>query len=129
MEIKVKEGSNGYDAVIDILSMVVSQLYKDYFPGDLLVRIGFKYEKNDEYEYENELLYCSAFAGYECFKDDWWEGQKYINILGFIPVDDVRLFDFTLTKNANGDIVAKSEFIHPAYDTTVISEGPSYEIV
>lgn len=131
MEIKLKEGNNGYNAVIDIVSMIVPQLYRQYFPGDLIVRIGFKYEEDDEYEYENEFLYCSESADYVCFADDWWEGQQYISILGFVPVDDIRHFDFMLPKNEKGDIVAESytEFIHPTYDIAVISEGPAYEIV
>ena len=131
MEIKLKDGVTGYNAVIDILSMIVPQLYTKYFPGDLIVRIGTKYTEDDEYYYENEILYCSAFAGYEGFQDDWWEGQQYINIIGFVPVDDIRHFDFMLPKNEKGAIVAESysEFIRPTYDIAVILEGPSYEII
>lgn len=130
IEIKLKEGNNGYDAVIDILSTIIPQIYKNYFPGDLIVRIGFKYNEEDDYEYENELLYSSDLADdYSCFKDDWWEGQKYINILGFIPVDDIRLFDFMLTNNKNGYIKAKSEFLYQPYDIEVDLEGAAYEII
>ena len=131
MEIKLKDGVTGYNAVIDILSMIIPQLYTKYFPGDLVVRIGCKYEESDEYYYDNYILEASEACEYCCFVDDWWEGEKYINIIGFVPVDDIRHFDFMLPKNEKGNIVAESysEVIHPTYDIVAILEGPSYEII
>lgn len=131
MEIKLKEGNNGYDAVIDILSMVIPQLYTKYFPGDLVVRLGCKYEESDEYYYDNYILEASEGCEYHGFVDDWWEGEKYINIIGFVPVDDIRHFDFMLPKNEKCKIVAESytELIHPTYDIGVALEGPAYETI
>ena len=45
----------------------------------------------DKYESFITTLNYDGMAHDFCFSDDWWEGQKSVRLLGFIPVIDIQL--------------------------------------
>lgn len=92
MEFRIKEGNDAYKVTAEIISEIVKRIYKDNFPGDLIVRMAAKDPWEDTYQYENELLYASVFGDdYSIWGSDWHEGETDISIIGFTPVDDVML--------------------------------------
>lgn len=136
MEIKLKEGVNAYHVVADIFTQLVHNLYGDYSPGELIVNIGFKDRKEDAYEYINTVLYPSSvdIGCYRDFLDDWHEGQNYIDVNAFIPLEEVRHFAFNLDGAATqmtdqfGSLttvqtVSKQEWINPTYTVDIDTEG------
>lgn len=92
MKFRIKEGLNQYDVVANMISDMVEKIYKNYFPGDLIVRMGIKYVEDPDYDYDNYLLYGSNFGDdYGIWHDDWCEGQRDIDLIGFVSVDDVMM--------------------------------------
>ena len=92
MKFRIKEGFNQYDVVANMISDTIKKIYKNYFPGDLIVRMGIKYVEDSDYDYDNYLLYGSEFGDdYGVWHDDWCEGQRDIDLIGFTPVDDVPM--------------------------------------
>lgn len=92
MKFRIKACYDQYKVVASIISYIVKNVHKDYFPGDLIVRMGIKYVEDSDYDYDNYLLYGSDFGDdYDIWHDDWCEGQRDIDLIGFIPVDDVMM--------------------------------------
>ncbi len=92
MKFRIKEGLNQYDVVAYMISYTVKKIYKNYCPGDLIVRMGIKYTEDFAYDYDNYLLYKSEIGEhYDTWHDDWCEGQRDIDLIGFIPVDRVMM--------------------------------------
>lgn len=136
MEIKLKEGVNAYHVVADIFTQLVHNLYGDYSPGELIVNIGIKDRKEDAYEYINTILYPNAvdIRDYEHFLDDWHEGQNYIDVNAFIPLEEVCHFAFNLSGGVTqktdqfGSLttvqtVSKQEWINPTYTVDIDTGG------
>lgn len=92
MKFRIKEGRNQYDVVAYMISDTVKKIYKNYCPGDLIVRMGIKYVEDFAYDYDNYLLYQSEFGcDHVLWHEDWCEGQRDIDLIGFIPVDEVKM--------------------------------------
>ena len=98
MKFKIKEKHNAYEVVASMVEMVVGVIYMFYRPGDLIVRMGYKYESDKEYEYDNELLFYSEDGTYNTWEQDWHEGQNCIDLVWFIPVEEVGLPDYQTRK-------------------------------
>ena len=82
-EFILTDGQTGYDVVSEY---VADYWTKNYY-SEVIVLLEISY--NGEIFYKcNEIVYPNN-TDVE-FLNDWWEGQKYIKILGIISVDEVE---------------------------------------
>ena len=59
---------------------------------DQLVYLRYKYEWENEWQYDNELLIVDMnVEGYYCWLKDWNEGQQDVEILGCIAISDINV--------------------------------------
>ena len=65
------------------------KLYNDMIHEDLIVRLKYKYDHEDEWTYSNEILEYFGNYGDYGWLNDWNEGQQDVEVLGYIPVDKV----------------------------------------
>lgn len=96
----------------------------DYINGPRIIRqvyivhIRQKYNESDKWEYSNQILEPDDADGF-IWRNDWHEGQKYVEILGCVAVGDVevpdfeeeyefKIFDFSGIRN--GRIISKDAF-------------------
>ena len=57
---------------------------------DYIVAIRKKYTEDGIWEYTNELLTINDDDPfYFIWDNDWWEGEHYVEILGYISIDEV----------------------------------------
>ena len=67
------------------------KLYSNMVYEDIIVRLKYKYNYEDEWTYSNEILeYDGNILGY-CWLNDWDEGQQDVVVLGYIPVDEIKI--------------------------------------
>lgn len=59
----------------------------DFLLAQYLVNIRLKFSENEEWEYTNEVL--DVNDGKFEWLNDWYEGQKYVEFLGYILIDDI----------------------------------------
>lgn len=82
-ELILTDGQTGYDVVS---KYIADYWIKNYY-SEVIVSLEISYDGEIFYKF-NETAYPNN-TGIE-FLDDWWEGQKYIKILGIISVDKVE---------------------------------------
>lgn len=59
--------------------------------SDKVVRLRYKWFEGDDWEYENVLLvYNGNTDDYE-WEYDWDEGQKYVEVVGFLALELIRI--------------------------------------
>lgn len=80
-----------------ITSLTIDEFFKqikkwEYIPGDLVVRIAYKYEWEKDFNKSNEVLEYNGDKDDWTWLNDWDEGYDYVMVLGFIPVEDISLF-------------------------------------
>lgn len=68
--------------------------FMDYLMGckymqDYIVRLRYKYASEKEWTESNEILEVAPSGVYE-WLNDWDEGQKDVEVIGWIPVSDVK---------------------------------------
>ena len=57
---------------------------------DYIVAIRMRHSDHGEWEYTNELLTLNEDDPfYFIWDNDWWEGEKFVEILGYISIDDI----------------------------------------
>lgn len=91
MEFRVKDNYDPYKVVANIMESIVNKIYGIEQPGDLIICMGIKYDHENEYTYTNELLYFTEYGSYNLWESDWFEGQRNIDIIGFVPVNEVLM--------------------------------------
>lgn len=67
----------------------------------VLVLIRQRYNNKDDYEYLKELMLVE-----DCrlvFEYDWNEGQKDVDVIAIIPVDEIEEFSYTVNEQALKD--------------------------
>lgn len=85
VDIKLKDGQTGYDAVIDYIIR-----YWDYNIQDtVIVSIGTSYDGNTYSLHKTVAHPISSYSDDIEFLDDWWEGEKYIKLFGIKTIDEV----------------------------------------
>lgn len=119
MKFRVKDDYDPYKVVADIMESIVDKIYGIEQPGDLIIHMGIKYDHEDEYTYTNELLYYTEYGNYSMWESDWCEGQRNIDILGFIPVDEV----VTCYNFYNKDVVDNRKIFDRKTDIKGIMKG------
>ena len=85
MKITWQKDSNPYEAITDIIRKWCDKNYND----DFLVTIEIGYAEKEAYEITTILEYNGVF-GFE-WNVDWWEGQTFIELLGFSPISEIRI--------------------------------------
>ena len=58
---------------------------ENHYYGNFLVTISI-----DGFE-DTEILMYEPGNGY-IWENDWWEGQEDVKLLGFMPIDDIRIY-------------------------------------
>ncbi len=81
IDIKLNDGQDGYDVVAEY----IERYWKHNPKGVVVFRIGTSYD-GDNYYLSNEIAEPTQF-GYIEFSNDWWEGEKYIKLLGIQSLD------------------------------------------
>ena len=98
MKFRIKDGYDPYNVIANMIQILVEDIYMFYRPGEVIARMGYKYEYEKEYEYDNELLLYSEWGTYNTWEHDWNEGQRDIDLVWFIPVEEVGLPDYQTRK-------------------------------
>ena len=63
----------------------------EYVPGDIIIRLKYKYDYENTYSYSNEILEYSGDDGW-IWLNDWDEGYTSggeVWVLGYVSVDDI----------------------------------------
>lgn len=81
----VNGNDNGYDFVLGVL-WEIGICFDDY-----VVYIRQKYREESDWSYEKVLLLANGWADIYEWRDDWWEGQPYVELLGAVRVYDVLI--------------------------------------
>ena len=68
-----------------IIAEPIEKWSENHYYGDFLVTISI-----DGFE-TTEILSFEPGDGY-VWENDWWEGEEYVKLLGFIPIDDIRIY-------------------------------------
>lgn len=71
---------------IDILKNIISKLDEGY---NYIFRIHLKYNHEKEIRDINVILLSED--GEWVWLNDWYEGEEYVHIVGYIKVDDVYI--------------------------------------
>ena len=87
MEIKLNKGESGYEAVCNVVERWRDS-QKDYHRCVFLVFMGTKFLPTEEYIYTVEILTDGGYSW--VWENDWDEGQKYIDLVGITPVEDLK---------------------------------------
>lgn len=84
--IELKDGQDGYEAVEEYVDRYCQ--LNGY--QDVIVSIATSYD-GKEYNLFNEIVFpdnnCVSFT----FLNDWWEGEKFIKILGIKGVNELTI--------------------------------------
>lgn len=83
IDIKLKDGQTGYDAVGDY----IRRYWEHNISDTVIVSLGISYN-GEEYELVKEVACPCNFDDIE-FLYDWWEGQKYIKLFGIQTITEV----------------------------------------
>lgn len=92
IEIKLKNGQSGYDAVGEY----IQRYWKRNTADTVIVSIGTSYDGNI-YDLRKEVASPCGFDGIE-FLYDWWEGERYIKLFGIRAVKDIDIAGGIYTK-------------------------------
>lgn len=85
VDIKLKDGQTGYDAVGEY----IRRYWNHNITDTVIVSIGTSYDGNT-YDLRNEVASPMNFGDIE-FLYDWWEGEKYIKLFGIKTVRELDI--------------------------------------
>ena len=80
------------DSPYTIAASVVEEWCKYHYYSDMLVTLRLQDDDDTEPWETTEILELDLYAadgGLFTWLSDWWEGQKYVEVLGFLPVDEL----------------------------------------
>lgn len=84
--VELKDGQTGYDVVGEY----IQRYWKHNVYTTVIVCIAISYDGRD-YDLYNEIADPSPYCDSIVFLNDWWEGEKFIKILGIEAVSDLRI--------------------------------------
>lgn len=78
----------------DIVEQAVKQFWKENYPCDVIAFFYQKYEHEEQWDWQEELVECRASNDYEnmIFLNDFCEGQQCVKDLTIVPLIDVTNF-------------------------------------
>ena len=85
VDIKLKDGQSGYDAVGEY----IRRYWKHNIVDTVIVSLGASYD-GETYDIIKEAVYPIGFNDIE-FMYDWWEGQKYIKLFGIKTIRELDI--------------------------------------
>ena len=86
MKIKLKKDEVAYEIVLNLVTEKLKIFYGSPAVLDTLVYLGTSYDGR-EYNYSVEFL--AAENGDYTWLDDWYEGQKYIDVVWVLPIEEL----------------------------------------
>lgn len=87
IKIELKDGQNGYE---EVSKLVKKSWY--IMPSTTIVEMEMVNNFNNDIDYCREICYPDGFCGNDIMWDnDWWEGQKIINVLSINSIYDLDL--------------------------------------
>lgn len=84
-----------------VVNTVKRYLDERHLLESVLVLIRQRYNDNDDYEYLKELMLVE-----DCrliFEYDWNEGQKDVDVIAIIPIDEIDEFSYIVNEQALKD--------------------------
>ena len=84
MNIKLKDEEIGYDAVGKYVEEYLNRNCWD----DLIVELEISYDGKD-WDRIKEIVCPTNNCRELKWLNDWWEGQRYINIIGMANIDEI----------------------------------------
>jgi len=96
---------NGYDVADKILEWRNAQ--RDYLRTSFIVFLDYKHEWDESWYTSNELLTIDV-EGTMTWESDWWEGEEWIRLRGFTPIDDMTEPLIECTEGENNVFVSKN---------------------
>lgn len=94
IEIKLKEGQSGYDAIGEYIQRYWK---RNGITDTVIVSIGTSYDGNT-FDLHKEIASPINFDDIE-FLYDWWEGEKFIRLFGIRAVGDLDIAGGIYTKD------------------------------
>lgn len=87
VEIRINDGENAYEKMRKLIRSGLGSYYDTF-----LVRMYVSYNGVD---WDKVTTLLNAVYDVDEWDYDWWEGQKYIRLVGYIQVDkiDDKIFD------------------------------------
>lgn len=80
----LKNNESGYEAV----TKYVEKYWDNHIWDDSVVRLDISYNGKD-WDEITEIVYPTNNCREVEWLNDWWEGQKYINLIGIATVDEI----------------------------------------
>ena len=74
----------------DIIGDIIEKYWNENCCEDLLIWIKQSYGKEHSCEHIYPVL-VSSYDGIVEFQDDWWEGQDNVELVGLIPISEIRV--------------------------------------
>ena len=65
---------------------------------DYIVKLRYRYGHEKEWTVSNEILeyYADSKGENYIWLNDWFEGQQWVEIMGFMPIEDVDVPEYTI---------------------------------
>jgi len=82
-----ESNEEGYDVADKILEWRNAQ--RDYLRTSFIVFLDYNHELDGFWYTSNELLTIDV-EGTMIWESDWWEGEEWIRLRGFTPIDDME---------------------------------------
>jgi len=93
-----ESSEEGYDVADKILEWRNAQ--RDYLRTSFIVFLDYNHELDGFWYTSNELLTIDV-EGTMIWENDWWEGEKWIRLRGFTPIDDMTELLIECTEGEN----------------------------
>lgn len=65
----------------------------DIGKGDYIVRLKYKHDWQKDYHYSNEVVSYEMDSATWIWLNDWWEGEKDVEVLSYVAIDDITFPD------------------------------------
>lgn len=101
-----ESNENGYDVADKILEWRNAQ--KDYCRTEFIVFLDYKDEPNETFWYTSNELLTIDVEGAMIWENDWWEGERWIRLRGFTPIDDMTEPLIECTEGENNVLISKN---------------------
>lgn len=89
MNIELKDKETGYEAV----AKYIEKYWDKHGWYDSIVELEISYDDKD-WDRIKEIVYPTNNCREMEWFNDWWEGQKYIHIIGMATVDEIDVLPF-----------------------------------